>query len=136
MTLAFIGSIGPVEIIVILLIAIVIFGRDLPDVGRRLGKTLFQVRKGIDEIKGDFYESTADIRKEVKSTQRDLNVMLNEPPEPVAEEVEKPEPEAEETDGEPAESPDIEAEKSAEAENVKEKDSASEAGDKPTDEGS
>ncbi|MHC4662959.1 MAG: twin-arginine translocase TatA/TatE family subunit [Planctomycetota bacterium] len=84
MTLAFFGSIGPAEIVLIVLILVVLFGRRLPEVGRSVGKTLFQVRKGINEMKGDFYDATGDIREEVKATERDLNRVLNEPPKPAA----------------------------------------------------
>jgi sec-independent protein translocase protein TatA len=54
--LAIFSSIGPWELIIIALIALLVFGGRLPEVGRSLGKGIVEFKKGLrdtgDEIKG------------------------------------------------------------------------------------
>ncbi len=53
MTLAFFGIPGSWEWILILVVALLIFGRRLPDVARSVGKSIVEFKKGIREVKGD-----------------------------------------------------------------------------------
>jgi TatA/E family protein of Tat protein translocase len=47
-------NIGPTELIVILVLALIIFGPSrLPEIGRTVGKSLREVRKATDEIRKD-----------------------------------------------------------------------------------
>lgn len=41
------GSIGPTELIVLAIIGILLFGRKLPEVGRYLGQSIIQFKKGM-----------------------------------------------------------------------------------------
>jgi len=54
--LAIFSSIGPWELIIIGLIALLVFGGRLPEVGRSLGRGIVEFKKGLrdtgDEIKG------------------------------------------------------------------------------------
>jgi len=48
------GSIGTSELLVILLIALLLFGKDrLPDLARSIGKAVRQFRSAIDEVKDE-----------------------------------------------------------------------------------
>ena len=59
------GRIGPMELILILVLALVIFGPSkLPEVGRSLGKA-------INEFKNSSKEITDDIAKTINNDQKD-----------------------------------------------------------------
>jgi len=57
-TLAF-WTPGPIEIIVILVLGVLLFGRRLPEVGRSLGKSIVEFKRGIKDINDDV-ESASD----------------------------------------------------------------------------
>ena len=58
-TLAFLGLPGGWEWIILLLIGLLLFGRRLPEVGRSLGKSIVEFKKGIKDI-GDEIETASD----------------------------------------------------------------------------
>jgi len=60
MTPAFISNIGTTEIIVILVIALLLFGRRLPEVGRSLGKGIVEFKKGLRGIEDDIRDEDED----------------------------------------------------------------------------
>jgi sec-independent protein translocase protein TatA len=57
-TLAFIPNIGPLELVVVLVIALLIFGRRLPEVGRSLGRGIVEFRKGLHGIEREIDEAS------------------------------------------------------------------------------
>ena len=54
---------GPLELTVILVVALVIFGRRLPEIARNIGKSLTEFKKGINEAKETKDEMVDDINK-------------------------------------------------------------------------
>jgi sec-independent protein translocase protein TatA len=65
---------GGWEWIVILLIALLVFGKRLPDVARSVGKSLTEFKKGMNEAK----ESTDEIAADVKKTGNDAAADVKE----------------------------------------------------------
>jgi len=56
------------EWIIILVVALLIFGRRLPDIARSLGKSLTEFKKGISEGQN----AVDDVTKEVKKAKDDI----------------------------------------------------------------
>jgi len=54
---------GPVELIVILVIAVLLFGRRLPEIARGLGKSMTEFKKGVHEVEETKDELVNDVRK-------------------------------------------------------------------------
>jgi len=59
---------GPLEMVVILVVALLLFGRRLPDIARNIGKSLIEFKKGINEAK----ETKDDLTKDVNEFKDDL----------------------------------------------------------------
>ncbi len=62
--LAFIGGIGPWEIAIIAIIALLIFGGRLPQVGKNLGKGIVEFKKGLKGIEEDIDKAADKSLKE------------------------------------------------------------------------
>lgn len=56
MLLGFIGGIGPVEMIIVGIIAVLLFGKRLPEVGRSLGRGITEFKRGIKEVQDEVEE--------------------------------------------------------------------------------
>ncbi len=61
-TLAFIGW---TEWLLIGLVAVLLFGRRLPEVGRNLGRTLVEFKKGLRGVKDDLEETAGETKDAV-----------------------------------------------------------------------
>ncbi|MBM3305404.1 MAG: twin-arginine translocase subunit TatB [Candidatus Aminicenantes bacterium] len=71
------GSIGPAELILIFVIALLVFGpKKLPEIGRSVGKALREFKKTSDEIKGRIEEEIE--ASELKDIGKDIRSGVNE----------------------------------------------------------
>jgi sec-independent protein translocase protein TatA len=66
---AFFGSLGTPEIIVLLLLGVILFGRKLPDVGRYLGKSIVEFKKGVRGLEDDLDTGNASREQPVAQEQ-------------------------------------------------------------------
>ena len=48
------SQLGPMELAVVMAIAVLLFGKRLPEVGRSLGKGIIEFKKGLRGIEGEF----------------------------------------------------------------------------------
>jgi sec-independent protein translocase protein TatA len=61
--LAIFGAFSHWELLVVLVIALLIFGRRLPDIARSMGKSLTEFKKGINEAKETKDEFVNDVKE-------------------------------------------------------------------------
>jgi sec-independent protein translocase protein TatA len=57
--IGFLGGLGTGEIIVLMIIGVLLFGRKLPEVGRYLGKGIVEFKKGMKGLEDDVESSSA-----------------------------------------------------------------------------
>ncbi|OWK45493.1 twin-arginine translocase TatA/TatE family subunit [Fimbriiglobus ruber] len=53
-------GLGMQEILLLLLLGVLLFGRKLPDIGRSLGKTVIEFKKGINGMEEELNSSTSN----------------------------------------------------------------------------
>ncbi len=75
---AFINNFGPQEILLLIIVGVILFGRRLPEIGRSLVKTVVELKKGVkgleDEVSTDSPSTRASIDPEpIKAPQRITN---------------------------------------------------------------
>jgi TatA/E family protein of Tat protein translocase len=71
---AFLSAPSAGEMMILLIVGVLLFGRDLPDVGRKLGRTLAQFRRGLQDFKDqlDRDSTIRELRDTVHDTVRDV----------------------------------------------------------------
>jgi len=56
---AFIPGLGMQEMLLLLLLGVLLFGRKLPDIGRSLGKTVIEFKKGVSGVEEEISNATS-----------------------------------------------------------------------------
>ena len=78
------GNIGPLEIIVVLIIALIVFGpKRLPELGNSLGRGIREFRNTVTGDKSDADEDDADV-KAIRATTPPAVPPVEQPAEPEA----------------------------------------------------
>ncbi len=62
--LAFLPNIGMPELIVISVIALLLFGKRLPEVGRSLGKGIVEFKKGLKDTTDEINQVNTDVKSD------------------------------------------------------------------------
>lgn len=72
-------SIGAPELILVLALALIIFGPGkLPEVGRSLGKTIREFRRSTREIADDVTSEIKDVKEEVQEVKKSVSDSIKE----------------------------------------------------------
>lgn len=58
---------GPLELVVIAIVALLLFGRRLPEVGRSLGRGIIEFKKGLKDVQDSVASDASDEDKTDKS---------------------------------------------------------------------
>ena len=81
--IAFIGSLGPAEMLFVGMIALLLFGKKLPEVARSLGKGVIEFKKGLrgieDDIDTNIYSSRNDNSSNSRPIPKDESVETSAP---------------------------------------------------------
>lgn len=72
--LSFLDMIGGSEMLILLVIGLLMYGRDLPQVGRKVGNVVAQLRRGMNDFKDqiDRESSVRDLKQTVQETLYDI----------------------------------------------------------------
>src|SRR5262245_16082845 len=57
-------QLGPMELAVVLMVAVLLFGKRLPEVGRSLGKGIIEFKKGLRGVEDEFEAAASASRRE------------------------------------------------------------------------
>lgn len=66
-------GIGTPELIIVMVIALLLFGKDLPRVAKSMGKTVAQFKKGMQGFTSEIHSATQDIEDEVSSVKKTVS---------------------------------------------------------------
>jgi sec-independent protein translocase protein TatA len=70
---AFIGMPGPMEMTIILIIAVLLFGKRLPGVAKSFGQSITEFKKGIKEIEEPVKEAGKELNDATREAAREAN---------------------------------------------------------------
>ena len=75
-------NIGTTEIIVILVLALLLYGKRLPEITRALGKGYREFKKNIDNVKKDLQDQVVNISSDINIKEMDKIYNQSEPAQP------------------------------------------------------
>lgn len=67
---AFIGGLSPTEVVIVLVVGLLLFGSRLPEVGRSLGKSLAQFKRGLRGIETGMEDAEREAERQLDEEER------------------------------------------------------------------
>lgn len=75
-------NLGPMEMMIVMGLAVLLFGKRLPEVGRSLGKGIVEFKKGLNEVTSGLDDASSSISSYTSPYQAPKPSMTYEPPRP------------------------------------------------------
>ena len=66
--MGFLPGVGPSELIIVGIIALLLFGKNLPNVARNAGKSFSEFKKGISGFQEEIHKASRDVEKTITYT--------------------------------------------------------------------
>lgn len=86
----FLPGISPMELVILGIVGVLLFGSRLPEVGRSLGKGLLELRKGLKGIEDELHSATSLVSRPATASRPRSVVESDERLEPTAPKFEPP----------------------------------------------
>lgn len=64
-------GLSPFELMMVLVVAVLLFGAKLPDVARSLGSSYHQLKRGMSDIQGQFRVAEMEVKRPFESIKKD-----------------------------------------------------------------
>lgn len=82
-----IPGVGSMELMIVGVIALLLFGKNLPNVARNAGKSFAEFKKGISGFQEEFHKVSRDAEKTITYTPSSTKSTAEDRPKPTAEEA-------------------------------------------------
>ena len=85
--MGFLPGVGTPELIIVGIIALLLFGKNLPNVARNAGKSFAEFKKGISGFQEEFHKVSRDAEKTITYTPSTSKSTSDDRPKPTQEET-------------------------------------------------
>lgn len=65
-------GLSPFELMMVLVVAVLLFGAKLPEVARSLGSSYHQLKRGMSDIQGQFRVAEMEVKRPFESIQKEF----------------------------------------------------------------
>lgn len=84
--MGFLPGVGTPELIIVGIIALLLFGKNLPNVARNAGKSFAEFKKGISGFQDEIHKASRDVEKTIAYTPSSTKSTSEDRPKPTEEE--------------------------------------------------